>query len=687
MPAEIKQAYEKGTRSYDGTPGANYWQNSVDYRIKVSLDVPNKLLEGHEEVTYHNNSPDDIHELVIRLYGDVYKKGNTRAYTLNENDINEGVALSDVIINGDTCDLTSRRMVTRTATNIRFILQDPLKPGAELTFKASWKQRVPSYSTIRTGAYDSTVFFIAYWYPQVSVYDDVFGWDNLNYSLRTEFYNNLANYDVEITVPENFAVWATGTLDNAVEVLPEQIFNKYKEAWRSEDPVRIISSEDINNGFNTLRNRWHFVASGVSDFVFAASDRFRWDAAIQPVNGRDVLVSSVYPMNDTLNNYSDHVAVQKRIMQYYSEQIPGIPYPYEAFTTFIRHGRRGGGMEYPMMANNGGPGAGVTVHEMFHTYFPMYVRTNERIWAWMDEGWAVYNTSLVVTRLFNEDDEVAHLFSDVIGSADTPGTISDLPLITSSEYLTDVNYRSAAYTTPAMLNAMIHQVLGEELFLKCYREYIMRWATKAPTPYDFFYTFENVSGRDLSWLWKPWFFEFGVPDQSIQSLEEDRLTIENKGNRPLPVILEVSYKNGERKYITRDAGIWEDGKKSVQLTVPDHENIERISLNPMFPDNDVKDNFHPSLQSYYDQIEISYELAGLYRIEEHAVSFRITEAYGLFYFSRDGYGIKNPIYPVDKFTFRTLDDSATMKINLDESGRCIGMDITGPVVFHAVKTD
>ena len=590
MPAEIKQAYENGTRSFDGKPGANYWHNTADYKIQVKLNVQEKLLEGYEEVIYHNNSPDEIGELVIRLYGDVYKTGSKRAYNLNEQDIYDGVELSDVTLNGEPCEPDNQWMSRRTSTNLLFRLKEPLKPGSELIFRASWKQRIPAYSTIRTGAYDSTVFFIAYWYPQVSVYDDVFGWDNLDFLLRTEFYNNLGNYDVEITVPDQFMVWATGTLVNAGEVLPEEIHNRYRKARESEETVNIITSEDIEKGYRSLKNVWHFTAPEVSDFAFAASDQFCWDAAIQPDDGRQVLISSVYPFDDTINDYSDHVSIQQKTMKYFSEEIPGIPYPYEAFTTFMRHGRRGGGMEYPMMANNGGPGVGVTVHEMFHTYFPMYVRTNERIWAWMDEGWAVYNTSLATTRLFEGNYETAYLFSDVSGRGIIPGTISDLPLITSSEFLSDVNYNSASYTKPALVNAMIHQYLGEELFLKCYREYITRWAKKSPTPYDFFYTFENVSGKDLGWLWKPWFFEFGVPDLAIRSFEMDRITIENNGTKPVPLILELSYNNGDTKFISRDAGIWADGKDTIQLTVPDHKNVGRISLNPMLPDGNPMDN-------------------------------------------------------------------------------------------------
>ena len=277
-------------------------------------------------------------------------------------------------------------MTHQSGTNISFTLDKPLKSGENLTFNVSWKQKIPVYTRVRTGAYDSTSFFVAYWYPQIAVYDDLFGWDRLNYTLRTEFYNNLGNYDVKITVPDNFLVWATGTLNNSADVLPSQIHERFIRAKSSQEVVHIVTSKDIQNGFSTQINTWHYTAAEVSDFAFAMSDHYVWDAAIQPVGDRNVFISSAYSMEmDTVDSFIGHTAIQQKAMQYFSEDMPGVPYPYEAFTTFIAKG--GGGMEYPMMANNGGPGRGVTIHEMFHMYFPMYVRINERRWhGWMKDG-------------------------------------------------------------------------------------------------------------------------------------------------------------------------------------------------------------------------------------------------------------------------------------------------------------
>lgn len=681
MPSEIKKAYDKGTRSNDGQPGTSYWQNTTDYNIKVTIVPSEKLIDGYEEVVYYNNSPDEIKTLVVRLYGDAYKKGNPRASSIKDKDIHDGVELADVTINDVSYDLNDWNVAQRKGTNITFILKDPLKPGSELTLKTSWKQKIPTYTRERTGVYDSTTFFVAYWYPQISVYDDIFGWDKLNYTLLTEFYNNLGNYDVEITAPKEYIVWATGTLENAKKVLPRDIYKKYNKARSSKEVIHIISNNDIENGIKMSNNTWHYTASEVTDFAFALSDHYLWDAAMQPVADRQVFISSVYPI-DTTRNFSNHIGIQQKSMQHFSEDIPGIPYPYEAFTTFITKDG-GGGMEYPMMANNGGPDRGLTIHEMFHTYFPMYVRINERRWAWMDEGWAIYNTALVTNRFFKDDYEITNVFSSVIPRS-TMGTIVDLPLITSSQFLTGSNYGYASYPLPAMVYAIIHQHLGEELFLKCYQEYIKRWAKKSPTPYDFFYTFENVSDQDLSWFWKPWFFEFGVADVAIQSFEKDQLTVVNQGNKLVPLFVEVFYKNGNSLLISQSAHIWADGNNESQVTIPNYEKVEKILVNTMVADVNLIDNVFPSVRSFYRDIDISADLMGQYRVEKFPFDISITKEEGIMYF-KTGWGMSPIIYPKDSRNFSSLDGSMNIKFNMDKSGHCTSVDVDNNGFLYTAK--
>ncbi len=684
MPSEIKKAYEKGTRSYDGKPGANYWQNTVDYKIKVNIVPSEKLIEGNEVVVYHNNSSDEINTLVVRLYRDAYKKGNPRAFDVNPKDIDDGVELKDVVINGVRYDLKNLEMTQISGTNTSFTLKESLKPGEKLTFRASWKQKIPEYTRIRTGAYDSTTFFVAYWYPQISVYDDIFGWDRLNYTLITEFYNNLGNFDVEITAPNEFIVWATGTLENSAKVLPKDIYAKYIKAKTSKEVVHVVTVEDIEKGFKTLKNTWHYTASEVSDFAFAVSDHYLWDAAIQPVDDRKVFISSVYPI-DTTRDYSKNVKIQQKTMKHFSEDIPGVPYPYEAFTTFIAGSD--GGMEYPMMANNEEPNRGVTIHEMFHTYFPMYVRTNERRWAWIDEGWATYNTEIVTKRFFENDQDIANIFPGV-NPGSTMGTNADLPLITSSEFLTDLNYGYASYPLSAFVYTIIHHHLGDELFLKCYREFIKRWAKKSPSPYDFFYTFENVSGQDLSWIWKPWYFEFGVADIAIKSFEKNKLTVINKGNKPVPIFADIIYKSGKSKLITQSADIWADGEKEHKIIIPDYKNVKKLSVNKVIADVNPKDNFFPSIKSLYENIDISAEILGTYKVDRFSLNIDFTKEDGIIYFNIYEYGMSEMLYPEDNINITSLDGTKKIKFNINDSGICISVDINWQgTLFNGKKVE
>jgi hypothetical protein len=180
MPREIKEAYKNGTRSYDGQAGENYWHNTVDYDIEVEVLPEEKLLKGAEKVTYYNNSPDELNQLVIRLYHDAFRKANARAYRVSPEDITDGVGLQRLVIDGKKYELENRNAVRRQGTNLIVNLDEPLKAGGQLSLEIDWEQYIPE-TTIRTGAYDATSFFIAYWYPQIAVYDDIFGWDRLAY--------------------------------------------------------------------------------------------------------------------------------------------------------------------------------------------------------------------------------------------------------------------------------------------------------------------------------------------------------------------------------------------------------------------------------------------------------------------------------------------------------------------------
>lgn len=672
MPKEIRKAYEKGTRSYDGKPGEKYWDNFVDYNIKANIVPEDLLIEGSEKVTFKNGSPDKLNTLVVRLYADVYKKGNGRAWGVDTRDLHDGVELSDVKINGVKIDLENKQIVRRSGTNISFTLSEPLEPGKELTFETSWKQKI-QHSNIRTGVCDSTSFFIAYWYPQISVYDDIFGWDRTNFFMNTEIYNNLGNFDVEISAPDSFFVWATGTFENAKKVLSKDVYKRFEEAKKSKEKVNIITEEDHKNGLKTLSNKWHYTAKEVTDFAFAISDHYMWDAAYQEVEGRKVLINSVYPIAKA-QECTELTDIQQKTMKYFSEDVPGVAYPYEAFTSVVAPGQGGGGMEFPMMANNGSPSRGLTVHEMFHTYFPMYVRMNERKWAFIDEGWATYNTAYTEKYNFDGSKDIQDIFSDSKGGLSWVfGSINDMPLFTNSDYLKN-NYGYMSYSMPGHVYTILHHYLGDDTFKKCYKEFVSRWAKKAPTPYDMFYTFENVSGEDLAWLWKPWFFEFGDADVELGNLEKGKLTIKKHGSKPVPVFVTIKYNDGKKEVINKNAKIWADGKSEIKIEIPNVSDIKMITVNDKIADLDPENNFYPSIKEITAKSKISKGILGKYKTNQFPALAEIIIEEGLYYFAIADFDMKELIYPVEEKQLNTIDNGKTFTFVFKEDA-CTGVDI------------
>ena len=663
MPKEIKAAYDAGTRSYDGKPGPNYWQNTVDYKINVEVVPESRELIGSEKITFNNNSPDDLSRLVIRLYQDNFRKGNARDSRVRPTDINDGVEITNLKIDGVEVDVDNQ--VRRSGTNMYISLDKPISAKSSGLVELDFKAVIPE-TTVRMGAYDSTSFFVAYWYPQVAVYDDVFGWDVLSYDFSTEFYNNLGNFDVTIKAPNNFTVLATGVLQNPNEVFTAEKLALYKKAKNSEETVMIISPDDINKGYEHQSGRWHYKADEVSDFSFCISDHYVWDAAIQKVDDRNVLINSYYNIN-VASRATELTQIQRTTMKSFSEEVPGVAYPYPEFTTNVS-GRGGGGMETPMMAINGGPGRGVTIHEMFHTYFPMYVRTNEKRFAWMDEGWADFNTDYTSRRTFQEDTSlIINGYSSIQG---TMGSISDLPLITSTQFMDNTNYGYASYPLPAFMYAMLHHHLGEELFRKCYREYLTTWAKRSPTPYDFFYSFEKTSGQDLSWLWTPWFFRYGNAGVAIESFKKGKLVVANAGTRPIPLVVEAIYQDSTLFQADYSAEIWKSSER-YEVEIPDYKKVLSLSVNAAIADNKILDNYYPPLQARYKGVVIKDDYLGKYAMKEYRITADLFVEDELLMLDLSGTGISTYLLPAGEGKFVSIDNN----VRVDLSQKADGVDI------------
>jgi hypothetical protein len=603
IPKDIGQAYEKGTRARNGAPGASYWQNASDYTIKVALDPATRMIKGEETIVYTNNSPDTLRQLVVRLYPDIFKKGNSRREVIDPEDITEGVNIQQVVLEGKSLDLDARRSaVRRSGTNMFINLSSALMPKTRTTIKISWSYTIPKKTHIREGTYGESSFFVAYWYPQMAVYDDINGWDKIDYTGTQEFYNDFNNYDVEITMPNNFIVWATGVWQNPEQILNPEYADRYKTSRTSDQVVNIIKPEDVRRGKitqNKGQHTWKFKAEYVPDFAFATSNKYLWDAAsvvVDDKTGRRTVVGAAY--NPDSKDFYEVARFGRETVDFLSRQMPAIPFPYPNITVF----NGSGGMEFPMMVNDGSYGlaeaAEVTAHEIAHTYFPFYMGINERKYAWMDEGWAQFLPNDMQFRL---RPDAKNTFSpqsyNAMAYSKFAGNQMDMPMMVPSILLEGTSYGYASYFRPGVAYAMLRNLLGEELFKKALHEYMGRWNGKHPMPYDFFYTFNEVAGEDLSWFWKPWFFDQAYPDLAIKTTAaangRNTLIIEKKGSIPVPIHLKITYTDNTEDTIKETAAIWKDGAREYLVVLSPAKTVKQAQLgSPLIPDANMSDNMY-----------------------------------------------------------------------------------------------
>jgi hypothetical protein len=583
IPRNIEDAYLFNTRSYNGKPGENYWINSADYKISTEIIPSERKVVGHETITYHNNSPDDLDIIVMRIYQDLYKKGNTRDWEIDSLSLTNGVEITKLKVNGKEYSRgVSVGQYTRQGTNLAINLSEVLKSKSTLDIEVSWYFFVPVINKLRMGFYDYTSAFISYWYPQISVYDDIDGWDLNDYKGTVEMYNDFNNYDVSIEVPKNFIVWATGLLQNPEEVLQEGYLKKLNEAKKSDKIVNIIGSEDLSAGNITKqeeKNIWKYKAEHVPDFALAISDHYLWDAtSLEVEEGRRVLIDAAY--NPASSDFYEVASIARKSINYLSNELPGVPYPYPAMTIFNGHG----GMEYPMMVNDGKTDTrsrtvGLTAHEITHTYFPFYTGTNERKYAWMDEGWAVVIPYDFQSR---EAPEYDPRDRNMNGMQSFSGQEMEMPPMVPNVFLTGKTYRAAVYSRAGLAYDYLKDFLGNDLFKTALKEYIHRWNGKHPGPYDFFFTFNNVVGEDLSWFWKPWFFEPGYADLAVDKVftyeNSYELYIKKPGKLPVPVMVNITYTDGTTSHVYKTAEVWKNGNTEYVMTLDRNKDIKKITL-------------------------------------------------------------------------------------------------------------
>ncbi|HEX3384680.1 MAG TPA: M1 family peptidase, partial [Mucilaginibacter sp.] len=389
MPREIKNAYHNGTRSMDGRPGKNYWQNHGRYNINITVAPPKRDVTGTEHIVYVNNSPDTLKTLNMKVYMNIHKSGAPRLGGLRSDYISDGVTVDTFKVNGDTKNWNKNAF-----TNQSVSLSKPLMPHDSVRLDVAWHYQLVT-GRGREGVIDSTTFYIAYFYPRVAVYDDYTyrGWDRIDFNDALEFYNDFNDYILNVTVPKNYVVWATGTLQNPAQVLQPEYAERLQKSMTSDSTIHIATAEEMASKKVTAQNEmntWTWKASDITDVALGVSNTYDWDAAsvvLDDATGRRASMQAAF--NDKSQDFHHSVQFGRNSLSWFSHNWPGVPYPFPKMTAFQGYAD----MEYPMMVNDSHTddvrfAEFVQDHEIAHTYFPFYMGINETRYGFMDEGWA-----------------------------------------------------------------------------------------------------------------------------------------------------------------------------------------------------------------------------------------------------------------------------------------------------------
>lgn len=601
-------------RSASGEPGPKYWQNRSDYRLSCTLDTLNHKVTGEVQISYTNNSPDNLRFLWLQLEQNIYKKDSRGSATTTQTGgrwanerFTEGQVIKSISLETGGKKYTPEYSITDTRMQVW--LQQPLKASgdkAELTI--AFEFTIPEYGTDRMGRLNTRngiVYEVAQWFPRMAVYDDIQGWNTLPYIGAGEFYHEYGDFDFSITAPSNMVVVASGEMTNEKDVLTSAQQSRLSSARTSDKTVMLRTAAEVTDRKAARSEKtltWRFRMQNARDIAWAASRSFVWDAArINLPSGKASLAMSVYPVESIKKDgWQRSTEMVKASVEHYSRQWFEYPYPAMVNVAGIV-----GGMEYPGIVfcshQDSGEGLwGVTDHEVGHSWFPMIVGSNERKYAWMDEGFNTFINQLS-TREFNKGEFASFSYFD---PEEADGLYPLDPLMTTADVTQQAELGTVAYFKPAVMLAVLRgSVLGEKRFDAAFREYIRRWAYKHPTPWDFFRTMENVSGEDLGWFWRGWVLNNWKLDQGITSVvyNENKpangsaVTIQNVEKMVMPVSVLIKESNGKQHRLDLPVEVWQRGPIWT-FNLPTTSRIEEVILDPdkKLPDvNRQNNSFKP----------------------------------------------------------------------------------------------
>ena len=579
MPRNIKEAYKKGTRSIDGKPGKNYWQNHGKYTMDISVDPKTRLVSGTETIVYENNSNDTLRNLVVRFVNNLHKPSSPRSGTVSDDFLSNGLTITSLKIEGEIYKEDARSW--GTVGNVK--MKKGIPPHSKATINIDWNYPLSKESG-REGQIDETTFFVAYSYPRVSVFDDYNGWDRLPHTDRQEFYNDFNDYVFSVKAPKNYVVYATGDFLNPDEVLQPEFAARLKKSYVTDEILHIANETELKSGLVTKQNEWNvwkFEAKNISDVCFGLSDHYLWDASSIVVDkkiNRRASVQAAYDIKGT--DFVNSVKNNQYALDFFSNNWPGVPYPFSKMTAFQGFAD----MEYPMMCNDSQMGDAVFAqlvqdHEVAHTYFPFYMGINETRYAFMDEGWATTFEYLI--GIAEHGKEAADKFYKefrVQNYIKDESTEEDQPIISMSTQVSGAGYGNNSYGKASLSYLALKDLLGDDLFKKSLHAYMDNWNGKHPIPWDYFNSMNTASGQNLNWFFNNWFFTNNYIDLSIKNVAKNVVSLENVGGFAVPFDVNVVYADNSTETLHQTPEVWKANQKSATIALKNKKKIKQITV-------------------------------------------------------------------------------------------------------------
>ena len=618
----IRRAYERGTRDSTGRPGRNYWQLRTDYTIQARLDPATQTITGRETIALHNESPDTLTEIRLRLDHNIYRPTTPQGLSIPA-ETTDGMVVTKLSVNGEAADLSAPatgrgggrgsgtlRAADMHLTNARIFLGSPVMPRTVATLDIEWRTKLPGgpdgSGHRMTQRWADTLFQPTQWYPRIAKYDDLRGWDTNIYNGPSEFYNNFGRFDVRITVPGGWIVSGTGVLQNPNEVLTATARERLSKVLGSDSVTTIVGPDEIGPGVATAAGdwlTWHLVAEQVNDFAWATAKKFVWTATRATIPTKGAVPIHMVFLPGRANLFADAGAISRHALEFYSKLYA----PY-AFPQLTLQDGPSSGMEYPMVINSN---RGAADHETAHQWWPMMVGNDETWYGWMDEGFNQY-----MNILSGADSRGRPPVLDTLGQryGRTSGDEWEAPMMWNANWA-GPQYGFQTYSKTPLMLSMLGAIVGDSAIWRAQSEYTKAWAFKHPSPWDWMFFMSNQFQQDLGWFWYYWLFTTERVDGSIRSVAtssgKTTVTIRQDGQMPSPVVLRVEFEpsgpplrmmpnakaeGAHAAIVTWPVDVWFGGSKTFVGTLDfGGRAIRKITLDPFgrFPDKDVSDNIWP----------------------------------------------------------------------------------------------